>query len=739
MGSNKTSQTSKPLTPEEQTASYNAALEGIFGKEIYQDSGGKDGKPGAIDNAKLRALMPQYQPANYVNPGEPMSPGYSAPTLKGNYTTSINPQQAQYTNPTTPADAQRAEWSPQYMAEYGDAVKAEDVSAKGFDFGRAATGENQTSEFGRYAPVSQAQTALAQSAQYSPFASSGEPIAAPVSQSTAAQAKVGEYAPLSTAQAKEAALTNAEFTKYAPVAQADADFKDYIAAQPFAASKYVDAGRARSLTGEDYNSLQQQLTQGYLAPVLAQLAKDTLAKDEELAARGIYTSGLADRSQSVLRGEYAPSITNAAAQATNQRYSLQSAEQQMLNNYALQRAAAANQANQFNAGGLNSFNLANNNTQNSFNLSQDAQRAALAQFNAAQGNAYNVNAGNAENAWRQFNAQNANQMAQFNAQNANQIAQFNAGQGNAYNTNIGNQQTGVNLANADALSENSQFNAGQGNAYNQNIYNQQMGNNQTNAQMQNAYNTNVGNQQTAINQFNAGNLTQTGLANALAANAYNQNLGNQLTANNQFNAQNANQMSQFNAGQGNAYNQNAGNQANALALANAGRATNTNLANATTQNDWRQNAIAAQNQFNLAQQAAGMQNNQFNATQGNAYNQFLAQLAAQNAENKNQFNLTNNEAYNRYLLENANLNNTAVNAQNQDAMRLAEAQNGWGLSAAQQFNAANMDRATLQNNFNLTNAQNKYAAAWKPTETLSGIWNGTGGVVSSSTGGGWTI
>ena len=39
----------------------------------------------------------------------------------------------------------------------------------------------------------------------------------------------------------------------------------------------------------------------------------------------------------------------------------------------------------------------------------------------------------------------------------------------------------------------------------------------------------------------------------------------------------------------------------------------------------------------------------------------------------------------------------------------------------------------------MENANRKYESTWRPADYRAGIWNGTGGVTSSSTGGGWSI
>lgn len=39
----------------------------------------------------------------------------------------------------------------------------------------------------------------------------------------------------------------------------------------------------------------------------------------------------------------------------------------------------------------------------------------------------------------------------------------------------------------------------------------------------------------------------------------------------------------------------------------------------------------------------------------------------------------------------------------------------------------------------MENANRKYEASWRPADYKAGLWNGTGGVISSGTSGGWSI
>lgn len=58
------------------------------------------------------------------------------------------------------------------------------------------------------------------------------------------------------------------------------------------------------------------------------------------------------------------------------------------------------------------------------------------------------------------------------------------------------------------------------------------------------------------------------------------------------------------------------------------------------------------------------------------------------------------------------------------------------LNAMNQYGLA---RSAAANQFYSTEADRQYQAKWRPADYLAGVWNGTGGVVSSSSGGGWSI
>lgn len=59
-------------------------------------------------------------------------------------------------------------------------------------------------------------------------------------------------------------------------------------------------------------------------------------------------------------------------------------------------------------------------------------------------------------------------------------------------------------------------------------------------------------------------------------------------------------------------------------------------------------------------------------------------------------------------------------------------------AAAQRYQLQSGDLAA-QNQFNLANAQQQYDADWRENDYKAGLWNNTGGVLSSGSSSGWSI
>lgn len=59
-------------------------------------------------------------------------------------------------------------------------------------------------------------------------------------------------------------------------------------------------------------------------------------------------------------------------------------------------------------------------------------------------------------------------------------------------------------------------------------------------------------------------------------------------------------------------------------------------------------------------------------------------------------------------------------------------------AAAQRYQLQASDLAS-QNAFNQANAQQEYESGWRPLDYKAGLWNNTGGVISSGSSSGWSI
>lgn len=121
----------------------------------------------------------------------------------------------------------------------------------------------------------------------------------------------------------------------------------------------------------------------------------------------------------------------------------------------------------------------------------------------------------------------------------------------------------------------------------------------------------------------------------------------------------------------------------------------------------------------------------YSAQEQAAINEAIAQrygLQQADYAQANQFALADAQMKNQIALANA----SNQNAWNQFANQYAQAQDNY----ANQFNLA---KASAQQQAALTNAQRQYESAWRPADYYQGVWNGTGGVISSGNSSGWSI
>lgn len=116
-------------------------------------------------------------------------------------------------------------------------------------------------------------------------------------------------------------------------------------APTYDSQSYVGAGDMRTLTGGDYDALQKALVERSSAPLQRAEMLQRQGVDQSAADRGIWSSGLAMEAQNQLTEALAPQYASIGAGATAQRYAMQSAEQQALNQAAINDAAQRNAFN----------------------------------------------------------------------------------------------------------------------------------------------------------------------------------------------------------------------------------------------------------------------------------------------------------------------------------------------------------------------------------------------------------
>jgi hypothetical protein len=104
-----------------------------------------------------------------------------------------------------------------------------------------------------------------------------------------------------------------------------------------------------------------------------------------------------------------------------------------------------------------------------------------------------------------------------------------------------------------------------------------------------------------------------------------------------------------------------------------------------------------------------------------ADNQGASNFNLQSAGMENNYNLTSAQNYNNWA-------QGMYGLQNQYALGNKQADDNYALQ-----------RASLLNTANAQAAQSQWQAQWEPATYLAGLWNGTNGVVSSGSSGGFSI
>lgn len=97
---------------------------------------------------------------------------------------------------------------------------------------------------------------------------------------------------------------------------------------------------AQTLTGGDYSALEQNLYNSQATALDSQWAKQKDAINQDMADRGLYTSGIGAQAENkIFSDSYLPAYQQAASNAASQRYALQAQENDSANNMALTNAA----------------------------------------------------------------------------------------------------------------------------------------------------------------------------------------------------------------------------------------------------------------------------------------------------------------------------------------------------------------------------------------------------------------
>jgi hypothetical protein len=187
---------------------------------------------------------------------------------------------------------------------------------------------------------------------------------------------------------------------------------------------------------KDFDRLEQQVLQSRLAPVERQLGLDRDRVNQDMADRGIYSSGLAVGAQNDLSERYAPAFQQAGADAALQRYSLEADENAGRNAWGQSLSNAINQNRQFNAGlsstnaGMaNQYGLADASRRGDYNMGSANMANQYGMADASRRGDYNMGSADMANQYQLGSAGMANQFSQGNANMANQFNLANAQQG----------------------------------------------------------------------------------------------------------------------------------------------------------------------------------------------------------------------------------------------------------------------------------------------------------------------
>lgn len=116
----------------------------------------------------------------------------------------------------------------------------------------------------------------------------------------------------------------------------------YIPSGTLNYSAATSPGVAKTLTGSDYDALEQSLYNSQLAGIDTAVKRKNEDINQSASDRGLWASGVPIANQHEFYADYVlPAYQKAAADAATQRFQLQSGENQMLNNYNMAGAQLA--------------------------------------------------------------------------------------------------------------------------------------------------------------------------------------------------------------------------------------------------------------------------------------------------------------------------------------------------------------------------------------------------------------
>lgn len=145
-------------------------------------------------------------------------------------------------------------------------------------------------------------------------------------------------------------------------------------------SSYVNPGAYQHLSNGDYDALQKAIYDSSTAGLARQEELARANSDQGMANRGIWSSGIAQRSQNDITGQLGAAYQSAGANAANTRYNLQAQDLSNSNSYNANAAAANNAYNTANTQNYNNWTANATSLANQYDLgktSNDNQRQSI--------------------------------------------------------------------------------------------------------------------------------------------------------------------------------------------------------------------------------------------------------------------------------------------------------------------------------------------------------------------------